>query len=142
MWADTLQAFERQHLLKILIWAGASVLIGGLLFLVLSLRRIRAPLASQFAVQSSIWGIAELAWAAYAYRDIPLRDYEGAALLTRELWMAIGLEAGAILVGLTLAIGGWIYVKRLGLVGAGIGIIAQAFALITLDLIFVRAIQL
>jgi hypothetical protein len=71
-----------------------------------------------------------------------LRDYEGAASLARQLWVAIGLEAGGILVGLTLAIGGWTYVRRLGIVGAGIGIIAQASALMVLDLILVRAIRI
>lgn len=142
MWADTLQSFERQHLLQLLEWGGASVLIGLLLLLVLSLRRIKAPLLSHFAIQSAIWGTAELVWGAFAYRDVPLRDYEGAASLARVLWIAIGFEAGAILVGITLAVGGWTYVKRLGFVGAGIGIIVQASALIVLDLILVRAIQL
>jgi hypothetical protein len=142
MWADTLQTFERQHLLQLLEWGGASVLIGCLLFLVLSLRRIRAPLLRHFATQNILWGIAELVWGAFGYRDVPLRDYEGAASLARVLWVAIGFEAGAILVGITLAIGGWAYVRRLAVVGAGIGIIVQASALIVLDLILVRAIQL
>jgi len=142
MWADTLLAFEQRHLLQLLIWGVASVLIGCLLFLVLSVRRLRAPLLRHFATQNIVWGIAELVWGSYAYRDVPLRDYEGAASLARELWMAVGLEAGAILVGITLAIGGWTYVKRLGVVGAGIGIIVQASALLVLDLILVRAIQL
>ena len=103
---------------------------------------MRAPLVSRFAIQCTLWGIAELAWGAFAYRDVPLRDYEGAASLARQLWVAIGLEAGGILVGLTLAIGGWTYVRRLGIVGAGIGIIAQASALMVLDLILVRAIRI
>ena len=142
MWADTLQAFEKQHLLQLIAWAGASVVVGCLLLLALSLRKARAKLLYQFALQSLIWGIAELAWGAFAYRDVPLRDYEGASILARELWIAIGLEAGAIVVGLTLAIGGWTYVKRLGFVGAGVGIIVQASALVALDLILVQAIQL
>jgi hypothetical protein len=142
MWADTLQAFETEHLLLLMAWGGASVLIGALLFLALSLRRIKAPLVSHFAIQCALWGVAELAWGAYAYRDVPLRDYEGAAELARELWVAVGLEAGGILLGLTLAIGGWSHVKRLGVVGSGIGIVAQASALLVLDLILVRAIGL
>ena len=118
------------------------MLISLLLLLVLSARRIRAPLISHFATQCGLWGAAELVWGAFAYRDVPLRDYEGAASLARILWMAVGLEAGAILIGITLAIGGWSYVKRLGFVGAGIGIAIQASALIVLDLILVRAIRL
>jgi hypothetical protein len=142
MWADTLLAFEKQHLLELIAWAGASTLVGCLLLLVLSLRKARAPLLYQFGLQSVAWGIAELAWGAYAHQDVPLRDYEGASTLARELWIAIGLEAGAILIGVTLAAGGWIYVKRLALVGAGIGIVVQASALLVLDLVLVRAIQL
>ncbi len=142
MWADTLQAFEKQHLLQLVAWAGGSTLIGSLLLVVLSLRRARAPLVSHFAFQSLVWGVAELVWGAYAYRDVPLRDFEGASILARDLWIAIGLEAGTLLIGITLAAGGWIYVKRLALVGAGIGIAVQASALIVLDLILVRAVQL
>ncbi|MEO8879197.1 MAG: hypothetical protein ABI446_02255 [Gemmatimonadaceae bacterium] len=118
------------------------MLIAILLLLVLSLRRIRAPLLSHFATQCAIWGAAELIWGLFATRDIPLRDYDGAASLARLLWIAIGLEAGAILVGVTLAIGGWTYVKRPGVVGSGIGIAVQGSALIVLDLILVRAIRL
>jgi hypothetical protein len=142
MWADTLQAFEAQHLLLLMRWGGASVLISVLLLLVLSLRRIKAPLLSHFAIQCALWGAAELAWGAFAYGDVPLRDYEGAIELARELWVAVGLEAGGILLGLTLAIGGWSHIKRLGVVGSGIGIVVQASALLVLDLIFVRAIRL
>jgi hypothetical protein len=142
MWADTLQTFETQHLVLLMAWGGASVLIGALLLLALSLRRIKAPLVSHFAIQCALWGATELAWGAYAYRDVPLRDYEGAAELARELWVAVGLEAGGILLGVTLAIGGWSHVKRLGVVGSGIGIAAQASALLVLDLILVRAIHL
>jgi hypothetical protein len=142
MWADTLQAFEKEHLMQLIAWAGGSLVVGSLLLLVLSLRRIGAPLLYHFALQSTLWGIAELVWGAFAYRDVPLRDYEGASILARELWVAIGLEAGAILIGVTLAIGGWTYVKRLGIVGAGIGIVAQASALVALDVMLVRAIQL
>src|ERR1700712_5361036 len=103
MWADTLQAFEKQHLLQLIAWAGGSTFVGCLLLLVLSLRKIRAPLLYHFGIQSTLWGIAELAWGAVAFRDVPLRDYEGASILARELWVAIGLEAGAILIGVTLA---------------------------------------
>ena len=142
MWADTLQAYEARHLLLLIESGGASVLIGILLLAVLSLRRIKAALVSHFAIQCAFWGAAELAWGAFAYRDVPLRDYEGAVELARELWIAVGLEAGGLLLGLTLAVGGWSHVKRLGVVGSGIGIAVQASALLVLDLIFVRAIHL
>ncbi|MDQ2929907.1 MAG: hypothetical protein M3Y05_03670 [Gemmatimonadota bacterium] len=142
MWADTLQQLEHQHLLRLMTLGGSSVLTGALLLLVLPLRRIRAPLLSHFATQCAVWGVAELIWVAYAIRDIPLRDYDGAASLAQLLWIAIGLEAGAILVGITLAIGGWTHVKRPGVVGSGLGIAVQGAALMVLDLILVRAIRL
>jgi hypothetical protein len=142
MWSDSLQALEQQHLSRLIAWGSASVLIGALLLLALYVRRIRAPLLSQFAVQCVLWGSATILWGAFNYDQVPLRDYEGAASLTRVIWMAIGVEAGAILVGITLAIGGWTFVRRLGVVGAGIAIVVQASALLILDLILVRAIQL
>jgi len=142
MWADSLQLLEQQHLTRLIAWGSASVLIGALLLLALHLRRIRAPLLTQFAVQCVLWGSATIIWGAFNYDQVPLRDYEGAASLARMLWMAIGVEAGAILVGITLAIGGWTFVRRLGVVGAGIAIVVQASALLILDLILVHSIQL
>jgi len=142
MWADTLQAFESRLTLLSTAWGGGSVLISARAVLVLSVARIKAPLLYHFAIQCVLWGAAELAWGAFATRDIPLRDFEGAAELARELWLAIGLEAGGVLFGLTLAIGGWSRVKRLGIVGSGIGIVVQASVLLILDLILVRAIRL
>jgi hypothetical protein len=142
MWADSLQLLEQHHLSSLIAWGIASVLIGALLLLALHLRRIRAPLLSQFAIQCVLWGSAIIIWGAFNYDQVPLRDYEGAASLARLLWMAIGAEAGAILVGVSMAIGGWTFVRRLGVVGAGVAIIVQASALLILDLILVRAIQL
>jgi hypothetical protein len=142
MWADTLQSVERQHLYVLLLWGGASALIGVLLLVILRLRRIRAPLLLGFALQYAIWGTITLLWSAASYRHVPLRDYEGAVSLARALWITIGLEAGAVLVGLTLVIAGWALGKRFGTVGAGVGVVVQAGALLILDLVFVRGIRL
>ena len=90
MWADSLQLLEQQHLSRLIAWGVASVLIGALLLLALHLRRIRAPLLSQFAIQCVLWGSAIIIWGAFNYDQVPLRDYEGAASLARLLWMAIG----------------------------------------------------
>jgi hypothetical protein len=142
MWADTLQTLEQQHYLRLLIWGAASVLIGTLILLVFRLWRIRAPLATHFAAQCAIWGAAALLWGAYAYQRVPLRDYDAAGALARVLWLAIALEAGAIIVGITFATFGWTFGKRIGAVGTGIGVIVQASALLYLDLILVRVIHL
>lgn len=142
MWADTLQTLEQQHFLRLLAWGGASVLIGTLLLLGLKLARTRAPLASHFAAQCVLWGAGALIWGAVARQNVPLRDYDAAATLTRWLWLAIALETGSIVVGITFAWFGWAFGKRIGAVGTGIGIVAQASALLVLDLILVRAIHL
>ena len=142
MWADTLQSYETRHLLLLIGWGAGSVLTGILLFVFLSLRHFRAPLLTQLGVQFALWGSAALLWGVFASNDVPLRDYEGAVELSRELWIAVGVEASGILVGLTLAIAGWTFVRRLGLVGTGIGITVQSSALIILDLVFLRAIRL
>jgi hypothetical protein len=142
MWADTLQTLEQQHYLRLVFWGGASVLIGTLILLAFRLWRIKAPLASHFATQCAVWGGAALLWGGYAYRNVPLRDYDAAASLTRFLWLAMALEAGAIIVGITFATFGWTFGKRIGAVGTGIGVIVQAGALLFLDLTLVRAIHL
>ena len=142
MWADTLQALEHQHYLRLMAWGGASVLIGALLLLTLRVAKVRAPLASHFAAQCTLWGAAALAWGWFASQDVPLRDFDAAATLARELWIAIAAEAGAIVIGLTFAWFGWAFGKRIGGIGTGIGIATQAGALLFLDLLLVRAIHL
>jgi hypothetical protein len=142
MWADTLQTLEQQHYLELLFWGGASVLIGTLILLVFRLWRIKAPLATHFGAQCVVWGAVALLWGGYAYQRVPLRDYDAAASLARFLWLAIAVEAGAIIVGITFATFGWTFGKRIGAVGTGIGVVVQASALLFLDLILVRAIHL
>jgi hypothetical protein len=142
MWADTLQTLEQQHFLRLMVWGGASALIGLLLLLVLRLARTRAPLASHFAAQCALWGAGALIWGAIARQDVPLRDYDAAAALTRWIWLAIALEAGSVVIGITFAWFGWAFGKRIGAIGTGVGIVVQASALLVLDLILVRAIHL
>lgn len=142
MWADTLQTLEQQHYLRLLFWGGASVLVGTLLLLVFRLGHIKASLASHFAAQCAIWGAAVLLLAGYAYQRVPLRGYDEAASLAHFLWLAIALEAGAMIVGVTFATFGWMFGRRIGAVGTGIGIIVQASALLFLDLMLVRVIHL
>jgi len=142
MWADTLQTLEQQHLLRLVVWGSASVLIGTLILLLFRLTRKKAPLATHLAAQCAMWGAAALLWGGYNYRRVPLRDYEGAASLSRMLWLIIALEAGAILLGANFALFGWAFGKRIGAVGTGLGIVVQAGALLFLDLTLVRAIHL
>jgi hypothetical protein len=142
VWADTLQTLEQQHFLRLLAWGGSSVLIGTIILIVFRVARIRAPLATHLAAQCTIWGAAALLWGGYNYQSVPLRDYEAAASLARMLWLLIALEAGAIVLGVTFAIFGWAFGRRIGSVGTGVGVVLQAGALLFLDLSLVHAIHL
>jgi hypothetical protein len=141
MWADTLLAIERAHLLRLLVWGAGSVLAGtGVL--VWQLRRGHAAsLLWHFALQTAAWGAFEVVIAAIGYASLALRDLGSATRLDRLLWLNIGLDVGYVLVGLTLAVTGWRLGKRLGAVGAGAGVVVQGTALALLELLLAAGIS-
>lgn len=140
MWADTLLAAEGAHLLRILLWGAASLLVGTGLLAWLRLGARRSALLEQFAIQTAAWGTAEIALAALARASLGIRDLTAATRLDRLLWLNLGLDAGYVMLGLALAIVGWRLARHLGYVGAGIAIVLQGGALALLDLTF--AIQI
>ena len=133
MWADALYLAERNHLLRLAAWGAACVLAGTALVLLLAMRRSRSPLVHHFALQTGAWGAVELLVALMLWRGIAYRDLAGFTRLDRFLWLRVGLDAGTIAVGLTLALTGWQLARRLGLLGAGLGVIVQGLALLVLD---------
>lgn len=135
MWADALLSLERTHLLRLALWGGASVLLGTLVLAWLATRGTRSPLLQHFAIQTAAWGAVDLAICAWAWRGLALRDLDGATSLVSFLWLNVGLDVGYAGVGLTLALCSWRFARRLGGVGAGIGIIVQGLALAVLDLV-------
>lgn len=137
VWSDTLLAAEREHLLRLIVWGAASVLIGLLLLGWVRWRRARAPLLSHFALQSVAWGAVDLALAGWALRELAPRDFARATALDRLVWLNLGLDVGYMGVGIALAATGWALGRRLGLVGAGLGVVVQGLALFVLDLLFV-----
>jgi hypothetical protein len=141
MWADTLLAAERVHLLRLALWGAASLLVGTALVAMLHLRRRRSPLLEHFGIQTAVWGAVEVGAALILLRSLALRDLSGATRLDRLLWMNIGLGMGYALVGLTLVVIGWRAVSRFGLVGAGIAIVLQGAALTTIDLLLAGQIS-
>lgn len=132
--ASDLLELEKLHLLKLSIWGALSVLLGTLLVAALRMRRTESPLLLHFGIQSAAWGGIDLLIVWWAARGLELRDYAGAVRLDRFLWFNVGLDVGYVLLGLTLAICGWKLGRKLGLVGAGLGIIVQGLALFVLDL--------
>lgn len=142
MWADTLQTLERAHLAALGVWGFVSLALGILLLLPILIRRTKAPLIAQFALQCALWGAIELAWALAARGQVPMRDYAAALRLAGHLWIFVEMAAAGVVVGATLAWGGWVFGRRLALSGAGIGIAVQSAALLALELIFVSAIHL
>ena len=141
MWADTLLAVERAHLIRLAVWGGACLLVGSGLLGLMRMRGYRSALLDHFGIQTMAWGAIELAIALIGLRGLELRDLAGATRLDRFLWLNIGLEVGYVLVGITLVALGWRLARRLGLVGAGLAVIVQGAALALLDLVLAGQIS-
>jgi hypothetical protein len=139
-WADTLLDVERLHVLKLLVWGALSVGVGTALIALIRVRRIDSPLLRHFAIQSAAWGAVDIAIAIWAKQELHLRDLASAVALDRFVWLNVGLDAGYVAVGATLALIGWNLGRRLGLVGSGLGVIVQGCALVLLDLQLAAAI--
>lgn len=134
MYADTLLALERGHLLRLGLWAAASIIVGAFILLMLWWRKGNAPFLRHFAIQMLAWGVVDLALVGWGWQGLAYRDYAASVQLQQFLWLNVGLDAGYVGVGITLAATGWILAKRLGLLGAGVGVVVQGFALFVLDL--------
>lgn len=138
--ADTLLAAERAHLLRLALWGTVSVAMGLVIWATLRARRRVAPLPLHFAIQTGAWGAVDLAICAAAWRTLSLRSAEAVVSLDRFLWFNIGLDAGYVAVGATLALVGWRLTRSRALVGAGLGVIVQGVALAWLDVILASSI--
>jgi uncharacterized protein DUF6992 len=141
MWADTLLAAERVHVLRLLVWGGGSALAGTALLAWLYMGRRRSVLLEHFGIQTAAWGAVVLALGAIARASLAPRDLAGATRLDRLLWLNVGLDVGYALVGLTLVVVGWRLGRRLGLVGAGLAVVLQGIALGLLDLVLAGQIS-
>jgi hypothetical protein len=141
MWADTLQALERAHLLRLVVWGAASVLAGTALLAWLRVGSRQSALLKHFAIMSAAWGLADLSIGLVLWTQLAIRDVSGATRLDRLLWLNIGLDGGYVLVGLTLIVVGWKVGRRLGLVGAGIAVVVQGLALALLDLVLAAQVS-
>lgn len=133
-WADSLLALERLHVLKLLLWGGLCAVGGSTLLAWLRLRRSDSPLLQHFGIQTAAWGVIDVAIALWARGGLALRDHQAAIALDRFVWFNAGLDVGYVAVGATLIWCGLALGRRLGLVGAGVGVIVQGLALAVLDL--------
>lgn len=141
MWADTLLAAERAHVLRLLLWGGGSTLVGTALLAWLHMGRRRSALLEQFGLQTAAWGAAELVFGAISRASLAPRDLTAATRLDRLLWLEIGFDGGYLLVGLTLVALGWALGRRLGVMGAGLAIAIQGVALALLHLLLAGQIS-
>ena len=141
MWADTLLAVERAHLIRLMVWGGASMLVGSVLLGLMRLRGHRSDLLEHFGMQTVAWGAIELALALTGFQRLELRDLAGATRLDRFLWLNIGLDVGYVMVGMTLLVLGWRMARRMRFVGAGMAVVVQGSALALLDLVLANQIS-
>jgi hypothetical protein len=141
VWADTLLRAEQQHFLRLVAWAGLSIVAATALAATMAARRIESPLLRHFALQAAAWGVVIAAIAALGFANATLRDLAGAARLERVVWMNVGLDAGYVAVGATMALTAWFLARRMSVVGAGVGIAVQGLALLVIELQFAAVVS-
>ena len=136
MWSDTPLAAERSHLIRILVWAVTSAVLGTTFVTIIAGRRMVAPIVLWFAIQTLAWGSVELIITAARWSALSMRDVSGATRLDRLTWFAIGLDVGIIAVGMTAAFVAWRFTRNLRVVGGGLGVVVQGLGFLVLDLTF------
>ena len=136
MWSDTLLAAERTHLIRLLLWAAASTLIGTGIVATITVRRSPAPILLWFGIHSLGWGLVELMLATIGFQRLAMRDVSSATRLDRFTWFTAGLDAGITAVGVVVVMVTWFLGRRLGAVGAGLGIVVQGLGLLVITLTF------
>jgi hypothetical protein len=141
VWADTIFRAEQAHLLRVLSWSALSIVAATLIVVMLTVRRAQSPLLRHFALQTAIWGAVFASIAAVRWNTLQMRDLAGAARLDRLIWFNVGLDAGFVAAGVVLAASSWMLARRLGPLGAGLGIVVQGLALLVIDLQFAAAVS-
>src|SRR5574338_1360157 len=99
MWSDTLFSAERSHLIRVVLWAVTSALVGTGIIATLTVRRMVAPILWWFGVQSLAWGLVELGLATVGLQGLAMRDVSGATRLGRFTWFTAGLDVGIAATG-------------------------------------------
>jgi hypothetical protein len=133
MWSDTLLLAERAALIRMAIWGAGCVVIGAAIVAFLAVQRLRSALLDGFAIQTTLWGAIALARVVEGMGSLEPRDLGAATHLDHWVWFLSGLDVGLMVVGATLAITGWRWGHRLGVVGTGLALAVQGAGLLTLD---------
>ena len=136
MWADTLLAAERSHLIRLALWAVTSSLVGTAIVAALTVRRTIAPILHWFGIQSLAWGLVELVLVTIRFQQLAMRDVSRATRLDRLTWFSAGLDIGIIVAGMAVIALAWLLGRRLTVVGVGLGIVVQGLGLLVLNLTF------
>lgn len=136
MWSDTLLAAERGHLIRIVIWAVTSAVLGTTVVTIIAVRRMSAPIALWFGIQTLVWGSVELIIAAARWSALSMRDVSAATRLDRLTWLAIGIDVGITGAGITAVLMAWRLTRNLRALGGGLGVVVQGLGLLVLDLTF------
>ena len=128
--------------MRLLVCGASSVLLATAALAMLAVRRWSSPLLTHSAIQTAAWGAIDVAVGAFAWLALSLRALAGA--VDRFVWLNIGLniglDAGYVAVGATLAIVGWKPAHNLGLVKAGCGVVLHGAALPLMDLVLASVI--
>ena len=136
MWSDTLLVAERSHLIRMIIWAVTSAVLGTAFVIVVAGRRMSAPIALWFAIQTLVWGSVELMITVARWSALSMRDVSGATRLDRLTWCSIGIDIGIVAAGVTAAVMAWRFSRNLRAFGGGLGVVVQGLGLLVLDLTF------
>lgn len=136
MWSPALYGVERAHLLQLLLWSAASLVMGAVVIAALRMRRERAPLAMWFAIGMALCGAAESCFALLRWRGLSERDYVGALRLTTHVHLAMIAELWLVAGASVLLWAGLTLLKRLDLMGVASALAAHGGVLFVLDRLF------
>jgi hypothetical protein len=141
VWSDIVLGAERDHLVLLFFWCALSIVAATALAVILTVRRIRSPLLTHFALQMAGWPLVLAAIALFEWHGLHLRDIAGATRLERLVWLNVGLDVGYAAVGVTLMIAGHRLARSAAALGAGVGILVQGLALLLIDVHFAALVS-
>ena len=94
------------------------------------------PILVWFGIQSLAWGLVELVLAVIGFQGLAMRDVSGATRLDRLTWFTAGLDVGIIATGVAVIAVAWMFGRRLGGIGGGLGIVVQGLGMLVMNLTF------